>query len=87
MILDDEQRRAQIFRAGWLTAAAFLLIMLLVLTAPIWATTLQPYRFLRFDLGFFIVAHGMIVVLIGTVYWFNQNQEQIDREFNAPGLA
>lgn len=78
-MMDDEQRKLHWRRSGWLMSAAVTVTLFLALIVPRIAPLLNSYFFLRFPLGYFIVALAAIVGLIATIYWFNGRQEQLDR--------
>lgn len=43
------------------------------------AGTLDQYRFLRFPLGFYILAQGLLLGMVAVCFWFASIQERIDR--------
>jgi putative solute:sodium symporter small subunit len=43
------------------------------------ATFLNQYWFLHFPLGFFVLAQGVLFLLIAAAFWFIRVQERIDR--------
>lgn len=82
MILDDEQRRLHARRSTRVMFSALFVLIFLIATAPVWAAVLQNTMFLRFDLGFFVIAHGMVLGIISVVYWFISTQEDLDRNLS-----
>ncbi len=82
MIIDDEQRKLHWRRSVALMMAALFIIGCLAIIGPIAAESLGKYAFLRFPLGFFIVAHGIVIGIIAVVYWFIAGQEAADRNYN-----
>ncbi len=82
MIIDDEQRRLHSRHSLRAMLAGLAGVLAIAITAPIWAISLPSLFFLRFDAGFFIIAHGIIVAFFVTAYWFIADKEKTDRTFN-----
>jgi putative solute:sodium symporter small subunit len=82
VIMDDEQRRLHRRRTKRLALAVFYVLLFLVVVVPLNADFFTRFIFLRFSLGFFMVAHGIILGIIAAVAWFLGSQEKIDRDFN-----
>ncbi len=82
MIIDDEQRRLHSRHSLRTMVAGLVGIIAIAITAPIWAVSLPSLFFLRFDAGFFVIAHGIIVSFFVMVYWFIADKEKTDRMFN-----
>jgi putative solute:sodium symporter small subunit len=78
-MMDDEQRKLHWRRTARLMLAALGACAFLALAAPRLGLKLDAYFFLRFPLGYFVAAHGVIVGLIALIYWFNGRQETLDR--------
>jgi putative solute:sodium symporter small subunit len=57
------------------TVAGILLAVSLAIAA---ATYLNQYWFLHFPLGFYLLAQGVLILLIGAAFWFTRMQEHID---------
>lgn len=82
MIIDDAQRKLHWRRTLRLMAAMLAILALLAILAPLLSPYLNVYRFLRFPLGYFLVAHGAIIGIIAAVYWFIARQANLDRRHN-----
>ncbi|MDZ4791593.1 MAG: DUF4212 domain-containing protein [Hyphomicrobiales bacterium] len=82
MIIDDEQRRMHSLRSMRTMLLALACVFGVLITAPIWALSLPSLLFLRFDVGFFVIAHGIVAAFIAIVYWFITAQDNADRTFN-----
>lgn len=78
-MMDDEQRRLHWRRTARLMLTGLAACVFLGLAAPRLGLLLDAYSFLRFPLGYFIAAHGVVVALIALVYWCNGKQEDLDR--------
>ena len=55
------------------------MIAVLVLIVPLAAPALNGYAFLRFPLGLFIAAQGVVISLIAIIYWASSRQDRLDR--------
>jgi putative solute:sodium symporter small subunit len=72
---DRHQRRTLILAAAVL--ASVLAAVLIVVTT---AADLNQYRALRFPLGFYLLAQGLLIVIVAVSFWFSRRQDQIDEE-------
>ena len=72
---DRHQRQTHILAAAVL--ASVLAAVLIVVTT---AADLNQYRALRFPLGFYLLAQGLLIVIVAVSFWFSRRQEQIDEE-------
>jgi putative solute:sodium symporter small subunit len=77
VIIDDEQRRLHWRRTRLLALAMFYVLLFLVIVVPLNAGFFTSFIFLRFSLGFFMVAQGTIIGIIGAVIWFSGSQDKI----------
>ena len=67
-----------------LVAVLCLLVpMLAVLVIPAFVTLLNRGKFLEFPLGYYLVAHGLIIILIGATAVFMLRQDDVDRMHGA----
>jgi putative solute:sodium symporter small subunit len=82
VILDDEQRRVHRWRTKRAALTAFYVLLFFVVVVPFNADFFTTFVFLRFSLGFFMVAHGIILGIIAAVAWFIVSQDKIDRDYN-----
>jgi putative solute:sodium symporter small subunit len=46
------------------------------------AGPLDRFSFLRFPLGFYLLAQGLLFALVAATFWASSVQEQIDRTYN-----
>ena len=46
------------------------------------AGLLDQFGFLRFPLGFYLLAQGLLFVLVAAAFWTASAQEQIDRSYS-----
>jgi putative solute:sodium symporter small subunit len=72
---DRHQRRTFI-----LAAAVLASVLAAVVLAVATAADLNQYRALRFPLGFYLLAQGLLIVIVAVSFWFSRRQEQIDEE-------
>jgi len=72
---DRHQRRTLILAIA--TVAGILLAVSLAIAA---ATYLNQYWFLHFPLGFYLLAQGVLILLIAAAFWFTRMQEHIDHK-------
>jgi putative solute:sodium symporter small subunit len=79
---DDDIRQAYWRRMRRLTLGMTLIIAACTIMLPLFMPALNAYRFLRFPLGYFLVAQVAIVVLAILLYGFFTGQERSDRAFN-----
>lgn len=79
---DEDVKQAYWRHMRRLTFGMALLIAGVTMIFPLFMPALNAYRFLRFPLGYFLVAHVGIVVLAVLVYGFFNRQERNDRTYN-----
>jgi putative solute:sodium symporter small subunit len=79
---DDELKQAYWRRMQRLTMAMTLLLVACMMILPLFIPALNAYRFLRFPLGYFLMAQAAIVVTGILLYAFFVGQEKSDRAYN-----
>ena len=60
-------------------------ILLAVFLAVAGATFLNQYSFLHFPLGFYLLAQGVLILLVAAGFWFTRVQEHIDQARSESG--
>ncbi len=66
-----------------LLAAAAIVIVLGSVTAVVAATgRLEAISFLRFPLGFYLLAQGLLIGIVAVCFWSVAAQERIDRSLS-----
>ena len=66
-----------------LLAIASLAMMLgAVFAAVVFAGPLDQIGFLRFPLGFYLLAQGLLIGMVALAFWSTRMQEHIDRRFS-----
>ena len=60
-------------------AASLLPTLFALIALPMGIRWFGTGRFLEFPLGYYLVAHGLILLLIGAVAYFMLRQDEIDR--------
>lgn len=78
-MIDEVQRKRHAAGSFRLAIGVSAVIVVLVLVAPLAAPALNGYSFLRFPLGLFIAAQGVVVCLIAVIYWASNRQDRLDR--------
>jgi putative solute:sodium symporter small subunit len=78
-MIDEAQRKRHAARSFHLAISVSALIAVLVLIVPLAAPALNGYSLLRFPLGLFIAAQGVVIGLIAIIYWASSRQDRLDR--------
>lgn len=78
-MIDEAQRKRHAAGSFRLAIVASVMIAILVLIVPLAAPALNDYSFLRFPLGLFIAAQGVVIGLIAVIYWVSSRQDRLDR--------
>jgi putative solute:sodium symporter small subunit len=60
-------------------------ILLAVFLPVAGATFLNQYSFLHFPLGFYLLAQGVLILLVAAGFWFTRVQEHIDQARSESG--
>ena len=79
---EDDIKQAYWRRIRRLTFGMILVIAGLTLLLPIFMPTLNAYRFLRFPLGYFLLADASILGIAILIYCFFGAQQRSDRAYN-----
>lgn len=67
-------------------AVAVLSVMLIAaLVAISWTRQLNHLIFLRFPLGFYVIAQGFLILLVIAGFWFARAQDRLDRALGDSG--
>jgi putative solute:sodium symporter small subunit len=61
-----------------LAVAILCLSLVAVFLVVIFTATLNQYGFLHFPLGFYLLAQGLLILMIMAAFWFIRIQERID---------
>ncbi|MGB6196158.1 MAG: sodium/substrate symporter small subunit, partial [Methyloceanibacter sp.] len=59
-----------------------LLVFCAVFAVVAFVTPLDEIGFLRFPLGFFLLAQGLLIGMVALAFWSTRVQERIDRSFS-----
>jgi putative solute:sodium symporter small subunit len=65
-----------------LTSFTLLLVFGSVFAAVVFAGTLDKIGFLRFPLGFYLLAQGLLIGMVTLAFWSTRMQERFDRRLN-----
>ncbi len=79
---EDDIKQAYWRRIRWLALGMVVAVAGLSLLLPVFTPSLNAYRFLRFPLGYFLVAHASILALAILIYGFFGGQQRSDRAYN-----
>jgi putative solute:sodium symporter small subunit len=74
----DRHRRRTLI----LVAATLLVALAGIPAAMGGADLLNRFAFLRFPLGFYLLAQGLLFALVAAAFWTSGLQEQIDRSYS-----
>jgi putative solute:sodium symporter small subunit len=66
-----------------LAAAVLAGVLGTVILAVTTAAGLNAYRALRFPLGFYLAAQGLLIAIVAVSFWFTNRQDKIDEERGA----
>jgi putative solute:sodium symporter small subunit len=64
-----------------LAIATLIILFGAVFLAVAFAGRLDEMAFLRFPLGFYLLAQGLLIGLVALAFWSTRMQERIDRSF------
>lgn len=78
-MIDEAQRKRHAAGSFRLAIGVSVMIAVLVVIVPLAAPALNEYSFLRFPLGLFIAAQGVVISLIALIYWASSRQDRLDR--------
>lgn len=78
-MIDEAQRKRHAIRSFRLAILVSTMIVSLALIVPLAAPLLNGYSFLRFPLGLFLAAQGVVIGLIAVTYWASNRQDRLDR--------
>lgn len=82
-MIEDQQRPRYWLITATLAAAVALLALLCTLILPLFAPGLNRDSILGFPLGFYLVAQGIVLLIIVALSWLSSRQAQIDQKFGA----
>jgi len=79
---DDDVKQAYWRSIRRLTLVMTAILAGIMIVLPFFLPALNAYRFLRFPLGYFLLANGAIVLLAILIYGFFGGQQRADRVHN-----
>jgi putative solute:sodium symporter small subunit len=79
---EDDIKQAYWRRIRRITFGMIIVVAGLTLLLPLFMPALNAYRFLRFPLGYFLVAIASILGLAILIYGFFGGQQRSDRAYN-----
>jgi putative solute:sodium symporter small subunit len=69
-------------RTALLAAFSILIAVGAVVTVVATTEMLDAFGFLRFPLGFYLLAQGLLIGIVAVCFWSASAQERIDRAFS-----
>jgi putative solute:sodium symporter small subunit len=69
-------------RTALLAAFSILIAVGAVVTVVATTDMLDAFGFLRFPLGFYLLAQGLLIGIVAVCFWSASAQERIDRAFS-----
>ena len=75
---DHPARDRHQIRTLILAVTILTVVLLAVFFAVIFAASLNHYGFLHFPLGFYLLAQGLLILIVAMAFWFIRVQERID---------
>lgn len=77
-MIERKERKPYWRHTKWQMIASLAPFLLVLMILPLYGEGLNHSRFLSFPLGFFLAAHGVIVIALITVASFVNRQDAID---------
>lgn len=65
-----------------LAIATLIIVFAAVAAVVAFAGQLDKIGFLRFPLGFYLMAQGLLIGMVAVAFWWTRVQERIDRSFS-----
>ncbi len=77
-MMDRKERKPYWRHTKWQMAASLLPFLAVILVLPLYAGHMNHDKFLGFPLGYFLAAHGIVLIAVITVASFVNRQDAID---------
>ena len=82
MVSEQPGRDRHRWKTLLLTIFTLLLVFSAVFAVVAFVTPLDEIGFLRFPLGFFLLAQGLLIGIVALAFWSTRMQELFDRRLN-----
>ena len=82
MVSEQPGRDRHRWKTLLLTIFTLLLVFCAVFAVVAFVTPLDKIGFLRFPLGFFLLAQGLLIGMVALAFWSTRMQELFDRRLN-----
>ena len=82
MVSEQPGRDRHRWKTLLLTIFTLLLVFCAVFAVVAFVTPLDEIGFLRFPLGFFLLAQGLLIGMVALAFWSTRMQELFDRRLN-----
>ncbi|MBJ7535583.1 DUF4212 domain-containing protein [Rhodomicrobium vannielii ATCC 17100] len=79
---DDDVKQAYWRSISRISLGMTVTLAVIMIVFPFFIPELNAYRFLRFPLGYFLLAHGTVILLAILIYGFFGGQQRADRVHN-----
>lgn len=76
---DDPVRARHQIQTLILAAATLFIVLLAVIAAVAGLSWFNQFGFLHFPLGFYLLAQGLLILIVVMAFWFIRIQERIDQ--------
>jgi putative solute:sodium symporter small subunit len=77
-VIERKERKPYWQHTKWQMLASLIPFLAVIIVLPLYAERLNSNRFLGFPLGYFLAAHGLVLIAIITVASFVNRQDAID---------
>jgi len=77
-MMERKERKPYWKHTKWQMLASVVPFLILIIVLPLYAESLNTEKFLGFPLGYFLSAHGIVIVAIFTIASFVNRQDAID---------
>jgi len=77
-MIERQERKPYCRPTKWQMLASLVPFLAVVVILPLYADKLNANKFLGFPLGYFLAAHGLVLIAVVTVATFVSQQDAID---------
>ena len=77
-MIERKERKPYWRDTKWQMLASLIPFLAVIIILPLYASLLNSNKFLGFPLGYFLCAHGLVLIAVLTVATFVRQQDDID---------
>lgn len=77
-MIERKERKPYWRHTKWQMMASLVPFFVVLIVLPLYGETLNHNKFLGFPLGFFLAAHGLVIIAVFTAASFVNRQDAID---------